>query len=684
MRTIAAVFALLLAGAATALAAGTTAATPPPVRRMDLAVTLEPLAGTLAGTARLSLGRGDRAPRTVTLARSFSLLPGAEETEVEAVDEGPRRDGLRTWRIVARRGREIVLRWSGRPDALSASLAAFAPADGWYPATPATAPEFALTVTLPAAWRALSPGRLVSSPAPEGGRRVERFEGSLPPDGLSLVAAAWTAVSERRSGGARLAVYALAAGVDAQEVLDDVEAGLERSTSAFGPHAWQGYAVAEWPAAARGIPPIPAVARLVPAELRDPLARRARLRSEILSDWWGRGVFVDPGGSDWSVGLAACLDAAPHGDGTDGSTAFRRGLLREIAQEPTVPGPLAAPAGAERGPSAARAFDARTTMIFCMLRRQIGEAAFNAALRTLYATFRQRRAGWADLRAAFETAAGPPAAAFFATWVESAALPSIRLADLPVIGRRRGGETLLEVRVVSDPLLDIDVPVQVDTQGSAGARRVTTVARPGVPVLVRVQGTVERGRVALDPGAEVLRRLAPGEITLRIADILEEPPDLVLVGTRRGAALETAARAAAASLAPGRPVRRDTDVRESDLRAARRLLVLGAPDAASALGRALPPRLPAGVLLGEGALRAAGAVAEDTAAAAAIAFPFPAEGEGRVVLVDALGPSGMAAAARHLSRETDTAEVLFSAGGVVARSAAREASETVADFGEIQ
>jgi hypothetical protein len=57
-------------------------------------------------------------------------------------------------------------------------------------------------------------------------------------------------------------------------------------------------------------------------------------------------------------------------------------------------------------------------MVFHMLRREIGDERFFAALRTLVSEYGGRRAGWKELEALFGRVAGRDLRSFFARWIE--------------------------------------------------------------------------------------------------------------------------------------------------------------------------------------------------------------------------------------------------------------------------
>jgi Peptidase family M1 domain len=67
-------------------------------------------------------------------------------------------------------------------------------------------------------------------------------------------------------------------------------------------------------------------------------------------------------------------------------------------------------------------------IVLHMLRRLLGDEVFFRGLKRYYATWRFRKAGTEDLRAAFELEAGRPLDRFFQRWIYNATLPHVRFS----------------------------------------------------------------------------------------------------------------------------------------------------------------------------------------------------------------------------------------------------------------
>ena len=69
-----------------------------------------------------------------------------------------------------------------------------------------------------------------------------------------------------------------------------------------------------------------------------------------------------------------------------------------------------------------------SVVMACMLRRLIGDDAFFAGLRDFYATWRYKKAGTGDFRAAMEKASGRPLDRFFERWIFGSGIPTLHFS----------------------------------------------------------------------------------------------------------------------------------------------------------------------------------------------------------------------------------------------------------------
>ncbi len=162
------------------------------------------------------------------------------------------------------------------------------------------------------------------------------------------------------------------------------------------------------------------------------------LDHELLHNWWGNGVYVDPDDGNWCEAMTSfCANYFRRiaDDGAEAGRVYRRGILMKLStdSEALDDGPLGA-FGRDGGPGRFVGYD-KGTFFFIMLtglssydpERSAGEPPWRS-LRRFAETHMGRRADWADIQQAFETTMGPDKPAgwlddTFRRWVREHTVP---------------------------------------------------------------------------------------------------------------------------------------------------------------------------------------------------------------------------------------------------------------------
>ncbi|NNK61976.1 MAG: M1 family metallopeptidase [Gemmatimonadetes bacterium] len=137
-----------------------------------------------------------------------------------------------------------------------------------------------------------------------------------------------------------------------------------------------------------------------------------------------------------------------------------------------------------------------------MLRREVGDDAFFAAIRAYYARYRDATATTDDLRAVFEEVADRDLARFFGQWLRAPGYPvlSVSTRDL-----RTGLRVEIE-QVQGDYAPRFHIPVDVEVTWDGRSVR-ATVPLEGAGGVWIVPGAPADARVTLDPDGWLLHRL---------------------------------------------------------------------------------------------------------------------------------------------------------------------------------
>lgn len=617
--------------------------------RHDAEVRLEPASRHIEVTDEIELEAADRPLR---FRLSKLLRPSQVEVNGErvALSGGP--EG---WSVPVGNGGPIrlVIRYEGTLAELGAGGSPFGGADpgsgeagSFLPGGTAWLPDFGggdpadyrIAVSVPDAYRPVVTGRLEEE-AP--GRAVFTVDGAA--EEPSLFAGPWN-VRERMAGDLRLRTYFEP---DLERLSDDYleasEGYIRRFSERIGQYPFDGFSILSAPLpVGLGFESLTYIGRQV---LPLPFMRGQSLPHEILHNWWGNGVLVDYETGNWSEGLTTYM--ADYGlteeRSADAAREMRLGWLRDVAAlPPERDGTLAGFKARVHGAAQIVGYN-KSAYLFLMLNDLLGQDAFDHGIRLFWERYRFRRAGWAELRGAFEEASRADLDAFFQQWVQRRGAPSVQLET--IAAKRAGDGYEMTVRIgQSQPFYRLAVPLTVETSAGSTVHRVEVT---GPQTVATLKLDAEPRWITLDPDYRLFRRLAPGEAPPILRDVTLDPTTrMVFVGPE-----QDAARALAERLMDAR-TRNGTAYRTSPV------AVIGTTDAVvKALAEQGLPSMPES-LVGKGTARVWTArsgtgstvlaiAADDRAALEALMRPLPHYGrqsflvfEGREAVDRGVWPTG--------------------------------------------
>jgi len=472
----------------------------------------------------------------------FALHESLDVTAASAMGQtlrAERLDGagpLRAWRVaMPEKARRLRLEYGGTLPALdrrldhrgvlrgltlmAAAEGSFLPAGaGWYP-QPAPLFTYEVSLTLPGDQRALVAGRLLSeeTPADARGRYRARFAFAQPADGIDLMAGPYRVrekiVPRAEGEPLRLRTYFFAE-LDAmpglaEGYLGDAQRYLARYAAEIGAYPFTEFSVVASPLpTGLGMPTLTYLGAEV---LKLPFIRATSLGHEVLHNWWGNGVFVDYARGNWSEGLTTFMADYAYKEAESAAAAreMRLGWLRDFAAVPAgSQTALAAFRTRTHGAAAAVGYG-KAAMLFFMLRDEIGADAFSRGLRGFWQAQRFRVAGWRELQAAFEQAAGRSLDGFFDQWLNRAGAPEVKIAEARATMRDGKVRLALTLEQVS-PAYALGVPVElVYTGGRSEVRRIA-IAQPRQTATLELDALPEG--VRLDPELRLWRRPAAEQL----------------------------------------------------------------------------------------------------------------------------------------------------------------------------
>lgn len=389
----------------------------------------------------------------------------------------------------------------------------------WYPQT-GRLETYDFTADLPTGWSVASQGSRQESltPAPEGIAR-QRHVSVVPADGLAMSAGPYV-VTKRQHGSIEVATFFFDDAPDrAKLFLDAAETEIDRLAGMAGPYPYPKFDIVEnFFTTGYGFPAY----TLLGSDVIHMGARALRpgyLDHEIAHVWFGNYVYVDVEGGNWCEGLVSYLTnylGSARGGDDDALNARRR-----VSQRYSVD----VPAAKDFAPSAfvtktddigASIGYGKVSMVFHVLRHDLGDEMFWKGVRMLVQDAGGRRGNWADIENAFESASGKQLDAFFAQWIGRAGLPELALENVTQATGGAGPVTGEIVQAGTPWTLNLEVELLL-----ADGTRTTQVVPVSSPrTRFELPATSTVSRVSLDPGFHVPRRLRPADLPASLARTL--------------------------------------------------------------------------------------------------------------------------------------------------------------------
>ncbi len=438
---------------------------------------------------------GDHTPAVpVNVYRVEGATPGQELTgEIDY-------EGIIDYRVQDS-GSEYARAFSESPGLIEERGVYLAGSSHWVPQVGDALVTYMLAVELPAGWKSVSQGERTSPGVPE------RWSVTTPTEEVHLIAAPFTEYS--RDAG-RVKAFAFLRKPDqalADRYLDATAQYLEMYSRLLGPYPYSKFALVEnfWETG-YGMPSFTLLGEQV---IRFPFILHSSYPHELLHNWWGNGVFVDPAGGNWCEGLTAYLAdhlmAEQRGQGAD----HRRAILQRVTDYVTPENDFPPSHFTSRHDAVTEAIGyGKTAMMWNMLREKVGDAQFISALQEFYRDNRFREASYDDIEKSFEAVSGLDLNSFFDQWIRNVGTPELRL-DHAAAGGAHVDITLSQVQ--PGRLFALDVPVVISTDKGVETRTISMPSdRARADASFDLSAPVQR--VEIDPQFQVYRRLSPFEI----------------------------------------------------------------------------------------------------------------------------------------------------------------------------
>jgi aminopeptidase N len=403
--------------------------------------------------------------------------------------------------------------------------------------------------------KASAPSPMPGKNAVEGKRLLYTFEcKSLAPHGTFVAGS--LQLNPKQAEGVNVAVYApRAASANAAEFAASVARSAIIFSDLFGPIPDPTFTLIQIPDGAFRDYAAPGVL-LLSQRAWDPKASDRTIARLVATQWWGVQVLPATPSDVWiSDGLARYSEAL-YAEQNAGKEAGLR-AVDEFAVGALMYEDAAPIAQAARlvpySPDYRSVVVNKGAMLFHMLRGQMGDVAFKAALHDFYFQFAERSARIEDFEKIAERRAQAPVKAgqeppnlqaFFAQWLNSTGVPDFTIEY--VVYRTPKGFRI--VGKIKQPLDTFRMPVdlRIDTEGNPETKTIDVIGTES-GFTVETFGRPKAGGIKIDPNNVILK----GSTSLRARAAIARGEDLAEQGRFYDA---VAQYQRALSIQPGRPL----------------------------------------------------------------------------------------------------------------------------------
>jgi aminopeptidase N len=423
----------------------------------------------------------------------------------------------------------------------------------WYPRVAGELLTFDLDLRLPPSWAGMTQGERLVRESGEAGAH-EQWRCRNPQEEIYLIAGRFTEYTQTADGVQDMVLLREPDAPMAQRYLRATAEYIRLYSRLIGPYPYAKFALVEnfWETGYG----MPSFTLLGPAVIRLPFILHSSYPHEILHNWWGNGVYVDPGGGNWSEGLTSYLADHLLKEQQGLGAEYRRGVLQNYTDYVRDNQDFPLTAFHSRHSAATEAVGyGKALMLFHMLRERLGDKTFIEGLRAFYEQYRFREAGFDDVASVFSKVSGQPLAVFFDQWVMRRGAPQLSLARVHVHPEGAGYVLTARLNQVQEgAAYALRVPVAARLEGR-------TAAWQGVVELTGKQTALELNlparplHLTIDPELDVFRRLDRNEIPPAISQAMGASKVMIVLPSAAPGPLHAAYASAAAAWKAGNPER---------------------------------------------------------------------------------------------------------------------------------
>jgi hypothetical protein len=379
----------------------------------------------------------------------------------------------------------------------------------WYPVFESEMVSFNLEVEMPSGWDAISQGER-SIHKKEKNRTIVKWESPEPQEEIFLVAGKF--IEYIRIGKVTAMVFLRTSDKElADKYLDATERYISIYEKLIGPYPYKKFALIEnfWETGF-GMPSFTLLGSKI---IRFPFIINTSYPHEILHNWWGNSVYIDPDSGNWSEGLTAYLSDHLLKEQQGNAVEYRQEILQKYADYVLNERdfPLTEFRFRHSSPSESIGYG-KSLMFFHMLRQELGDKTFIEGLQDFYRENIFKFASFNDIQRSFEKVSGKNLNIEFVQWIKRPGAPKLKLSNLKV--KREGKEYILTAfleQVQEENTYHLRIPVAVTLKGYEKAFQ-TLLIMDEKYLEIKIPLPSRPLRIDIDPEFDVFRRPDRDEI----------------------------------------------------------------------------------------------------------------------------------------------------------------------------
>lgn len=273
------------------------------------------------------------------------------------------------------------------------------------------------------------------------------------------------------------------------------------------------------------------------AVIRLPFIKETSLGHEILHSWFGNSIYVKEDSGNWAEGLTSYLAdwhyREQKGEGVNNRKENIVKYLNSVSNSNSISlGSFRSASHSQEKADAVRSVGyIRGAMFFHELKKYVGEAAFSQGISSFYRNFRDKAAGWDDIRSVFEGISGYPLKTFFSTRLNAKDIVDLSLKDAAVESLGPVYKITLTLRQNNPTVFHFQIPILVITATGAATHFVKTASAEQKVELI---SDLPPLKIILDPDYDLLRTMGEDEKTPAWSAIMgAEDVTVIVTGTDR-------------------------------------------------------------------------------------------------------------------------------------------------------